>query len=419
MDKEFICSLIDDDRGFSIALDNKINEKILLTPYNEMFTFIREHYNRYGKTPSQPLIEERFGHFYKKPQETTLFYCDEIKNRAKLSEAQYMARSIFETIKHATTPKDKKQALETIEKSIYKSCAKFSLDYSQAQMKDITLEALYRFTEYEARKDKDNIEANGIPTPWEPLNYEILGWQNGDLNTILGKSGIGKTWALLYSLIHAHSLGKSALLFTEEMTIKQLAYRFDAMMSGLPYNLLKHSTLSPAQEEEYKDYLKVLEDQALDEDRVPFLISQGVGVQGVEVILPIIRSVQPDIVGIDGAYLLSESYDVKAISKVSKVLKQAAMISNIPIIITNQTSTSKQSMTGVAFSSAFKNDSSVMFEVRRDPDRIMLPFMEFWVKKVRDGSNPILKWTTNWDFERMDFTYRPDLDDLGEIDIDE
>lgn len=412
LDAEFISALTDSS-AMQLVFQSRIDRTFLLQPYSEMFQFVIDYFQKYGASPTRDFLNKEFAYVIgtnplPDQVEVVKYYIDELKNREKFNRSQALAKKIFDAASQADTPDKKRKCVEAVEKAVADLHFRFVTDLSAATMVDITVNAERRYTEYEQRRDSV-ATGLGIPMPWEPLQNEFLGWQPGDFCSILGMSGLGKTMSLMICGAYAHSKGANVLVFSHEMTIRQLSWRFDALVSKLEPKLIRKGQLTHDEEVRYKMYLKVLSEQRAAGNIAPFIINQGSPSDGGKALNAVIKAVHPDLVIVDGAYLFAESYSWDKVSELTKMLKHSAMQNNVPILCSNQWSSNKLSQSKSAFSASFINDSSIVIRVYQDPDRAVLPFMNWMVTKGRDASEKNISWVSNWDFEEMNFNYRPDL----------
>ena len=92
---------------------------------------------------------------------------------------------------------------------------------------------------YENELETRMTEANRNPvaTPWEPLNAIISGGVSaGELAVILALTGVGKSHALVDVGAAAALAGKNVVHFTFELGEVKLGKRYDARLSGIPYD---------------------------------------------------------------------------------------------------------------------------------------------------------------------------------------
>jgi replicative DNA helicase len=392
-DMLFVCCLLRDPHLFEEVVVNKVTGSYLTKDASKIFAFMLDFFHQHGKVPSVETTEKKFGSFYTDPPENLSFYIQYLKNRERFNLVKKTTTDLLDLI---TNSQDVEASLKECEDMLSSTTTRLALELSDAKIIDITQDAEGRFALYEKRKNG----VDGIVTPWAPLTTEIFGWQRGDLNTILGESGLGKSWALLLCMIEAYLNNNKVVLFTEEMTISQLATRFDAILARLPYEKFRKANLGHDGESFYKEFLTGISDNSRDAVSKPFIIIQDIGDKGLDGIFSSIRLFKPDIVGIDGAYLFSESYDWKAVSELTKGLKKIAQSTNTPILVTNQKA---DNMDKSAYSASFIRDSSYVIVMYQEPDRKELPLMSFKLIKSRDIRKS-LAWETEWDFDDMNFS---------------
>lgn len=75
---------------------------------------------------------------------------------------------------------------------------------------------------------RQNHEITGVPSPIDLLNDYTGGWQKGDLILIAGRPAMGKTGFALSCARSAAKAGKGVLIFSLEMSHKDLTYRMIA-----------------------------------------------------------------------------------------------------------------------------------------------------------------------------------------------
>ncbi|WP_445498031.1 DnaB-like helicase C-terminal domain-containing protein, partial [Pseudomonas aeruginosa] len=122
--------------------------------------------------------------------------------------------------------------------------------------------------------------------------------QDSDLITFVGRMGTGKTMTLLWQANHVYEEGYSALVVTTEMGSEQIARRWMAMHYGLDAKMLKSGMVSTRLLRQIEQY----EAELLGRERFRIL-SLGTGAQ-ISQIEAAVEELSPDIVFIDGAYLL-------------------------------------------------------------------------------------------------------------------
>ena len=143
--------------------------------------------------------------------------------------------------------------------------------------------------------------ARGAPLGIPELDAHTNGLQDGELAVIGGFSKTGKTMFLALSAVAARRAGYTPVFFTLEMTVKEIEDRLDAMLSGLSYNRLSHSSLSVDElevlhraQEEFSELGHLHVEQPEDTDRtVPALVNRARHVGANYLIIDQLSFMQP------------------------------------------------------------------------------------------------------------------------------
>lgn len=194
----------------------------------------------------------------------------------------------------------------------------------------------------------------GVPFPWQPLNVATGGLQPGTLNVIYAPSKNGKTWiGLEVGVVHPFEAGNArCLMVSNEMPIKQIWRRILARMCRLEYGQVTGGTLPLDARDRSFDMLTQLQEQQLllmrdtlgsgyrDISVVKPSIAEGGGVNAIR---GAIDRFQPDVVFIDGLYLMADDRQQgkrdngwRTIANITQDLKALAAEANIPIVGTTQ-----------------------------------------------------------------------------------
>jgi hypothetical protein len=194
----------------------------------------------------------------------------------------------------------------------------------------------------------------GIPFPWQPLNTATGGLQPGTLNVIYAPSKNGKTWiGLEVGVVHPFEAGNArCLMVSNEMPIKQIWRRILARLCRLEYGQVTGGTLPLDARDRSFDMLTGLQEDQLMAMRE----SVGSGYRDINVIKPsiadgggvnairaAIERFEPDVVFIDGLYLMADDRQQgkrdngwRTIANITQDLKALAAEKNVPIVGTTQ-----------------------------------------------------------------------------------
>lgn len=189
--------------------------------------------------------------------------------------------------------------------------------------------------------------------------------------------------------------GYKVLFLTKEMSPHQILKRMDAIMANVSYSRLKDGQLSSSEEEVYKEFLEK------EAPKYASKLSIELVVNGVAECASKIDSYKPDIVLIDGGYLMSEGKDPedwKAVLAVFKAFKVIALNRKIPIITTTQI-TDKGN---IAYATSLKQYCDGMWGIMQDEVQRAAKEVEIQTLKIRDGEwRP--KFNMNFNFTDMKY----------------
>lgn len=285
--------------------------------------------------------------------------------------------------------------------------------------------AVERLTYYEKLEAQTTGFMVGTPTGIRYFDSEYrIGWLPGELNGIVGRLYIGKSWMLMYHGVVAWMFGKRVVFLSPEMTKEEAEARFDTLVCGLqdvPVDIsdfYRGFKPSVAQREaltkaaDKSSWITLTSDEGH-----PFRLAE---------IPRIIRQYNPDLLLIDGLLLISPEQRGKSweqILELSYGLKNLAVGTGITILVAHQANRDAHDTArppglheismGDAFAQACDRVIALS-KPTRPPDRIRLT-----IQKFRKGK-PLQSGT---DFEflpgqgkvREDDEYPGTVDGIGDL----
>lgn len=210
--------------------------------------------------------------------------------------------------------------------------------------------------------------------PWAPIQEETLGIQKDDYVVYYGRPKSMKSWVLAYHASKAFDDGKKPLIYTKEMHPDNIFMRIAACMARLPYREFRQARLTPqelARVTDLKEMLKEME--ARDMVCLSGRDAPG-GKDTVEWLHAKIEKHKPDIVFIDGIYLMTDSQggprqkDHEKVRNISRGLRQMVLSTGIPLVSTIQANrqaakNNDSNLDEVAFSDSVGQDATVIARV--------------------------------------------------------
>lgn len=257
----------------------------------------------------------------------------------------------------------------------------------------------------------------GVETGWPTFDLVTGGYQDSDLITWVARPGLGKTYILLKQARYANRVqGKSVLFITTEMGLEQIARRDIALELGVRPDYLKTNTISTYTMRRIAAYrMGIMND---DTFRI-FSVGMGTPVQAIEAL---IDEFGPDVIYIDGGYLLHPSAKgkmnrIERVGEVFDEIKGLTISCNRPIIVTMQYNRQAGkggkdgSLENIGFTDAVGMHSSIVVGVNygqtENPrDSRELPFL-----KGREGEDARIG--INFKFAPVNFDERPTEEDTA------
>jgi hypothetical protein len=198
-------------------------------------------------------------------------------------------------------------------------------------------------------KDRTSTNSNLMDSPWPSLNKAIYCFRPGDFVVTTSRLSIGKTWTQLYLAHHlADKRKRKVLFFSKEMSKSAIADRVDALRFKLNFTRLREGTLGVREVNRWARLKK-------QEKDYEFVVAGDESIDGfgVEAVVAKTQEVNPDVVFIDGAYLLtvagSQRLDEPArMTALSRRLKALAMATNKVFFVSVQTNRKVESLKGKA-----------------------------------------------------------------------
>lgn len=205
----------------------------------------------------------------------------------------------------------------------------------------------------------------GIPQ----IDSHTGGIANGDLVYLIGRLGIGKTTVTIWFLNKWLQAGKRILMISNENRADDVVAKIDSYIGG--FNPLKKRTADWSEAD-----LSRLETVRFIATHLPGdVYIPARPVQDVKEVRSLIYANRPDLVIIDGIYLMqgaSGTSHWEKITSVSRELKQVAEGEGLPVVGVHQASRNavgkRVEIEHVAYADALAQDADVMFGINQEED---------------------------------------------------
>lgn len=369
-------------KDWETVMDKGITANYFSGSNKRAFKWISDFKVSYGSIPEMDTFKKHFPEVSLNidAKEHIGYYCDEVRKKIRHNK-------LIAVLDSAPDMLDNGNVDECYEK-LSRLLLEVNTDYTFAEKIDIGKNALQRFEDYQQSKLTGGM--TGYSLGIMPIDKQTGGMKDVDLFTFLGKSGLGKTWMLCMIASKLIRADYKVLFLTKEMSPNQIMKRMDAIMANISYSKFKKGTLSPADEEQYRIYLEQYAPKYADKLSIEMVLN------GVNECVAKVDAYQPDVVLIDGGYLMAEGADPedwKAVLSVWKALKVMALGRKIPVVVTSQL-TDKG---GVAYATSLKQYCDGIWCLKQDEVQKASREISIETLKIRDGEH-ITPFTMSWDF---------------------
>lgn len=407
VERGFISKLVE-SKDFKLLKEQQIQPFFLTGDNRRVFQYIQESFKTTGEVPTPRVINQKFPnyelehHFVEGVEtvgtdETLMYWCKELRTKAKHNRMADITEEVAEKLDNGET----EEAYALLKQGVWK----IEDEIVESSSVDITKNTEDRKEAYLERKKNKGMM--GIPTGIPHLDYMLKGFVKETLTTVIASTGVGKTWLLVLLGAYAQLNGYKVVVFITEMSTDLMQDRFEAMLFGMMYgsfnyNNFKSGSLDLETENAYFEFLEE------DLPRLEPLVLESA--TGISSIVSVIEREKPDIVLVDGAYLMEDEQGAKddwlRVTHITRDIKKVAKNWHIPIVINSQADQNTSKKTGPAlgdikYSQSIGMDSDNILALFRD--EVMINDREMGLKILKQREGTLGKVIISWDFEHMNF----------------
>jgi len=420
-------------RNIELTINSNVSPDFFTSDFRSwLYTAITEHYFSYSAALTVDLLRQKITKKYKKDQaiedanallekilqktfeqEELLPLIDELKNLHQLRKVFDTTTDVLNTLKAIKEGAASVSAVPLIQKlentievvNIQNSKERIIQEDAFANVpKDID----------EIRDMHNNPEKyKGIDTGIEPLTLATNGWQKGDLITVIGRTGQGKSIVLLNFAYSAWIAGNNVLYVSIEMPIKQQKRRLYSRMTGVKYFKIKNSQhLSSEELIFFEEKIKEIKSQYESD----FVILDAPSKCSANFIESRINTYEKatkkkfNLIIVDPIYLMvpNQRNDDDPVGEISWDLKLLGRKLDVPVITANQINREghKRHLQGrdmdamdSASSDRLGQNSDVMIGIISDDQQ----WLKLTIIKYRDGKGPTLYLKRKFDVMRIEY----------------
>jgi KaiC/GvpD/RAD55 family RecA-like ATPase len=397
-------------REKDIAMLTSINTKLLWEEELKVFEPIRDYFNRYRVIPDEEFLRTEYRIVLAQEAictQPTDYYIEKLRDRfARDAIANLLERKDTLLTKSCSDMAD-------LIFGVYSELTTLSDKNYYSNMADNLAKSEHRIYE--------NMHggAKGIPLGFGEVDEMLLGLRKTDLFTLSAPSGEGKSWMILHCLLTAQNAGYKTMYINMEMDDDESSDRMLAMLTHINADYIMTGEINP------KGLAAIKEAVEKAREKPAMIFVDGNLSYSVNDLLAAIYFYKPDVIFIDGVYLMNDgtqSWNGSMYEKQREVinkLKQVNKKYKIPIVMSTQNVSAKAqkkeaSKANISGGADIINASSVVVEVRTyesDPN-----FYEMTIVKVRrNAPEEKRKWLMRKDMNIHKFDFAGFITDNGNM----
>ena len=375
-------------QGHMIPAIKRLDESYFrVEEYRSVYTFLKEYYMNYKKVPPPSIIRQSFPTFSYQQEEGSIdFFITSIIEQRFATELSSLLVRTGEKLK-STDIASKVLEFATEGLSSIRSLTGKDEDIDIIATADSRKDAYLKA----CVESSSHGGLSGITSGFPTLDDVTNGFKGGELITIMGLPGIGKSFLGLHFAKEAWLAGFKPLYISLEMNALQVALRFDALITGLKHGNIKHGKLLQEELKIYKDHL-----EGAQQGRPKFIVSTPSRCTQTTVFSKLVEH-KPDMCVVDYVSLLTDDNGGKewqAIDNIMKDFKNYAMDKdiNIPIMVICQvhrgfdrSSDSLPELADIAHAFSITAHSDIVLALHQNVVAKSENKMRFGVLKNRDG----------------------------------
>jgi len=369
----------------------------------DLYVYIIKHLGEHGVLPKRETVERETGLLLLSmpdPQEPMSYYLADLEKRHLHRSLLAGLETSRDFLKNRDPESALKQTAELAVKLTTHNKRNEMFDFRQAQGP-----VMAEFKEHVMRGPN-----YGIRLGWETFDDMTGGLREADTMAIVGRPALGKTYMITWAARNVWWVHhKVALVLSMEMDGLALMQRALGIQAGVNVKQIRDAALTTANMKRIKGAFRAMSDHD-----VPLWIVDGNMTATVDDLVLLARQLKPDVVFIDGGYLMGHS-DPRASSwqkvkdNVEALHKQISKGMGIPTVVSYQfnreiTKLKKDQQPGVehiGMSDAVGQVCSHVVGLFQEETVETLEKRRATILKGREGA--VGSFVMSWDFRGMNF----------------
>jgi replicative DNA helicase len=384
-----IKSIIEKKEPIAKLYEEGIDETYFKDDEKAALEFVKDHKSNYDTFPSLETVAAEAGNplvFNSLPVEPVGYWAKQLRERKQQTILANTQARVYEFLS--------KQNIEQAKQALREGFEVLSNTESGLKVKDLH-ELQYEVIQIHNERQIDP-DLPGISFGFPSLDDVTGGNQEGDLNLLVGETGVCKSYISAYTALSAYLHGSNVMLVSPEMSESQMARRILSLQGNFQDRLIKRGRLSYYAIEKAKNIIAF----SGQRDNKFQILPSGMS-SDINQIIAIASEFKPQLLVIDGIYLIND-YKKKGshweeAESVYKKLKDVALNKSLAVLATTQynTANAKKIEGARSTQSARQIASSFLsleFENEEDKETQALEQTRLLkTKKTRDGDHISLR----------------------------
>lgn len=348
----FLSKAIDGENHDAFS-KNGVDERLFVSKAEkEAYEYIEQYRKENGSMPSYAVVVDAVDGFHYVPGVTDSF--EYLANQMRTRKAQIDFNEYMSSKDTSEFINENKGDMDKVISKLTSDLESINVRYTNTRSIGVDLKKGREtyLAEYQDRKEGKSFRT--WESSFDYINRELGGYTSGNLYTVFGKSGRGKSAIVLRDVLEMAMQGATVLLWSLEMPgfevmtrlytmlsaklgLTKLTVEGQTMMAGFDSGEIRNGQLSPMYEDVFKKMLAEIEDNVKGTVIVRGVDDEGFEDRTVAQLKKDAETVEADVVVLDPVYYMDYEQNRSKTaggdaSETSKMLRRAAGSLNVPII---------------------------------------------------------------------------------------
>jgi replicative DNA helicase len=329
----------------------------------QVWKFVAKHNEKYGEVPTAVTVKENFPTYTLHAVEDNIEYL--LDQLVEYRKRQKTIDTLLEA-QQAVQLGDHNAAIQTMSSAVQSLLNDNTRESNDENLSDNPLQ---RYDEYLSIKTRPN-GLLGISTGFKTIDDITAGLLSQQLWTIVAPPKTGKSVLAMQMAIRAQDENLKVMFQSFEMTAREMKTRYDAMRAHISHGRLIRGALNTDEEKRYMVHLSEL--------RQEFWMPDNIAARTITGLSAKIEKFKPDIVFVDGMYLMmdeetGETESERSLRSLTRNMKRVAQRYDVPVVVSTQALRSKMrggkvTADSIGYTSSFLQDSDIVLALQRQDE---------------------------------------------------